>query len=114
MLHGETRLVDLDPARGSEPRKRRPAVIVSNDAANAGAAALDRLSGPLGAALDDALRLHLAPSERSYGEGVRTAGGGGPGATAARPRRRAAHIEASTAAPRITTTAPSVIHTGGS
>jgi mRNA-degrading endonuclease toxin of MazEF toxin-antitoxin module len=52
--------VDLDPARGSEARKRRPAVIVSNDAANASAAALDRLSGPLGAALDDALRLHLA------------------------------------------------------
>jgi mRNA interferase MazF len=27
--------VDLDPARGSEANKRRPAVVVSNDAANA-------------------------------------------------------------------------------
>jgi mRNA interferase MazF len=31
---GEVRLVDLDPARGAEASKRRPAVIVSNDAAN--------------------------------------------------------------------------------
>lgn len=28
-------MVDLDPARGSEANKRRPAVIVSNDGANA-------------------------------------------------------------------------------
>ena len=34
MRRGEIRLVDLDPARGSEARKRRPAVIVSNDTAN--------------------------------------------------------------------------------
>jgi len=34
--------VDLDPARGSESNKRRPAVIVSNDAANATAARLGR------------------------------------------------------------------------
>lgn len=38
MLRGEIRLVDLDPARGSEANKRRPAVIVSNDRANAVAA----------------------------------------------------------------------------
>ena len=31
MRRGEIRLVDLDPARGSEANKRRPAVIVSND-----------------------------------------------------------------------------------
>lgn len=34
MLRGEIRLVDLDPIRGAEANKRRPAVIVSNDGAN--------------------------------------------------------------------------------
>ncbi len=34
MRRGEIRLVDLDPVRGSEAAKRRPAVIVSNDGAN--------------------------------------------------------------------------------
>jgi mRNA interferase MazF len=42
MLRGEIRLVDLDPARGSEANKRRPAVIVSNDRANAVAEKLGR------------------------------------------------------------------------
>lgn len=42
MRRGEIRLVDLDPARGSEARKRRPAVIVSNDGANRTAARLGR------------------------------------------------------------------------
>ena len=42
MLRGEVRLVDLDPTRGSEASRRRPAVIVSNDRANAAAARLDR------------------------------------------------------------------------
>lgn len=42
MLRGEIRLVDLEPVRGSEADKRRPAVIVSNDAANATAARLGR------------------------------------------------------------------------
>jgi mRNA interferase MazF len=37
MLRGEIRLTDLEPARGSEANKRRPAVIVSNDRANAAA-----------------------------------------------------------------------------
>lgn len=40
MLRGEIRLVDLDPARSGEADKRRPAVIVSNDGANAMAARL--------------------------------------------------------------------------
>lgn len=35
-------MVDLDPVRGSEADKRRPAVIVSNDAANGAAARLGR------------------------------------------------------------------------
>jgi mRNA interferase MazF len=35
MLRGEVRLVDLDPAIGSEAKKRRPCVVVSNDGANA-------------------------------------------------------------------------------
>ena len=39
---GDILSVDLDPARGSEANKRRPAVIVSNDAANATAGRLGR------------------------------------------------------------------------
>jgi mRNA interferase MazF len=35
MRRGEIRLTDLEPARASEANKRRPAVIVSNDRANA-------------------------------------------------------------------------------
>lgn len=35
MRRGEVRLVDLDPVQGSEANKRRPAVVVSNDQANA-------------------------------------------------------------------------------
>lgn len=42
MLRGEVRIVDLDPAHGAEANKRRPAVIVSNDAANSAAARLGR------------------------------------------------------------------------
>lgn len=42
MLRGEIWQVDLDPARGSEANKRRPAVIVSNDRANAAATRLGR------------------------------------------------------------------------
>lgn len=37
MRRGEIRLVDLEPVRGSEADKTRPAVIVSNDGANAAA-----------------------------------------------------------------------------
>lgn len=40
MLRGEIRIVDLDSARPGEAGKRRPAVIVSNDAANTTAARL--------------------------------------------------------------------------
>jgi mRNA interferase MazF len=39
---GEIHIVDLDPPRGSEASKRRPAVIVSNDGANATATRLGR------------------------------------------------------------------------
>jgi mRNA interferase MazF len=42
MRRGEIRWVDLDPASGSEADKRRPAVIVSNDAANMTATRLGR------------------------------------------------------------------------
>lgn len=42
MRRGEVRLADLDPARGSEANKRRPAIIVSNDQANAAAVRLRR------------------------------------------------------------------------
>jgi mRNA interferase MazF len=42
MLRGEVRVADLDPARASEADKRRPAILVSNDHANATAARLGR------------------------------------------------------------------------
>ena len=42
MRRGEIRMVDLEPVRGSEANKVRPAVIVSNDAANATATRLGR------------------------------------------------------------------------
>ncbi len=42
MRRGEIRLVDLEPVRGAEADKRRPAVIVSNDGANTTAERLGR------------------------------------------------------------------------
>ena len=42
MRRGDVVLVDLDPVRGSEAAKRRPAVDVSNDGANAAAERLGR------------------------------------------------------------------------
>jgi mRNA interferase MazF len=39
---GEIRMIDLDPTRGAEASKTRPAVIVSNDTANATATRLGR------------------------------------------------------------------------
>jgi mRNA interferase MazF len=42
MRRGEVRWVDLDPVRGAKSNKRRPAVIVSNDGANATATRLGR------------------------------------------------------------------------
>jgi mRNA interferase MazF len=42
MHRGEIRLVNLDPVRGAEADKRRPAVVVSNDGANLAAARLGR------------------------------------------------------------------------
>ena len=42
MRRGEIRLVDLEPVRGAEADKQRPAIIVSNDRANATAARLGR------------------------------------------------------------------------
>ncbi|HEY8237868.1 MAG TPA: type II toxin-antitoxin system PemK/MazF family toxin [Candidatus Limnocylindrales bacterium] len=35
MRRGDIHIVDFEPARGSEVDKRRPAIIVSNDASNA-------------------------------------------------------------------------------
>jgi mRNA interferase MazF len=42
MLRGDIWQVDLDPAQGSEANKQRPAVVVSNDRANAAATRLRR------------------------------------------------------------------------
>ena len=45
MLRGEIRLVDFEPSVGSEENKPGPALIVSNDHANAAAARLWRGAG---------------------------------------------------------------------
>jgi mRNA interferase MazF len=42
MRRGEVRWVDLEPTRGAEANKRRPAVVVSNDGANLTARQLGR------------------------------------------------------------------------
>ena len=42
MRRGDIVAVDLEPVRGSEADKRRPAVVVSNDTANATATRLGR------------------------------------------------------------------------
>lgn len=42
MRRGDIHYVDFEPSRGSEADKRRPAVIVSNDASNAIVARLGR------------------------------------------------------------------------
>jgi mRNA interferase MazF len=42
MQRGEVRMVDFEPARGTEANKCRPAIIVSNDAANSTAARIGR------------------------------------------------------------------------
>lgn len=42
MRRGEICLVDLEPVRGSEADKRRPAIVVSNDGANSTASRLGR------------------------------------------------------------------------
>lgn len=42
MRRGDIYLVDLEPVRGAESYNRRPAVIISNDAANQTAARLGR------------------------------------------------------------------------
>ena len=42
MRRGQIRLVDLEPARGSEASRKRPCVIVSNDHANRTATRLGR------------------------------------------------------------------------
>lgn len=42
MRRGEICLVDLEPVRGAEANKRRPAVIVSNDGANSSAQRVER------------------------------------------------------------------------
>jgi mRNA interferase MazF len=42
MLRGDVYLVDFEPAVGNEANKRRPAVLISNDRANATATRLGR------------------------------------------------------------------------
>jgi mRNA-degrading endonuclease toxin of MazEF toxin-antitoxin module len=54
MQRGEVYLVDLEPARGSAANKTRPAVLVSNNAADSKALAEQVRS------VDYARRVHLA------------------------------------------------------
>jgi len=73
MRRGEIRLVDLEPARGSEADKRRPAVIVSNDGANAAAARLGR--GVVTVVPVTSATRHVYPFQvllRSYDTGLRS------------------------------------------
>ncbi|MGQ0624517.1 MAG: type II toxin-antitoxin system PemK/MazF family toxin [Sporichthyaceae bacterium] len=69
MRRGEIRLVDLEPVRGSEANKQRPAVIVSNDRANASVQRHDRgviTVVPLTSNLDRILSFQVAvPADRS-------------------------------------------------
>ena len=42
MRRGDVRLIDLEPTQGSEANKRRPAIIVTHDRANAAADRIGR------------------------------------------------------------------------
>ena len=72
MLRGEIRIVDLDPARGSEANKRRPAVIVSNDGANTTAVQLNRGVITVVPVTSNLSRVYSV-SGASPGDGVRAA-----------------------------------------
>ena len=70
MRRGEVRWVDLDPARGSEASKRRPAVVVSNDAANAAALAHGRgvvTVGPVTSSTSSVLPFQVLLPRRASG-----------------------------------------------
>ncbi|MBK8448020.1 MAG: type II toxin-antitoxin system PemK/MazF family toxin [Micropruina sp.] len=73
MLRGEIRLTDLEPARAGEADKRRPAIIVSNDRANATAARLGRGVVTVVPITSNTTRVHpfqvLLPAEET---GIRT------------------------------------------
>ena len=88
---GEIRWVDLDPVRGAEADKRRPAVIVSNDGANTTANRLGRASSP--SFRSRPTSTHVYPFQRSSGgvhrPAARLEGPGGAGALGRRrPNRR--------------------------
>ena len=73
MRRGEIRLVDLEPVKGAEANKRRPAVIVSNDGANTTAARLNRgvitYSGPAdGLSADELALRYLGADHEVPGE----------------------------------------------
>ncbi|MGH9089736.1 MAG: type II toxin-antitoxin system PemK/MazF family toxin [Acidimicrobiales bacterium] len=69
MRRGEIRLVDLDPVRGAEADKRRPAVIVSNDGANDTAERMGRGVVTVVPLTSNTVRIHpfqvLLPAERT-------------------------------------------------
>ena len=65
MLRGEIRLVNLDPVVGAEASKRRPAVIVSNDSANAIAARVVRGVVTVVPVTSDVERVHPCPGRPS-------------------------------------------------
>ena len=69
MRRGDIHLVDLEPAIGAESNKRRPAVIVSNDAANATAIRVGRGVVTIVPLTSNVARLYpfqvLLPAERT-------------------------------------------------
>lgn len=69
MRRGDICLVDLEPVRGAEASKRRPAVVVSNDDANRAATRLGRGVVTVVPVTSNVQRLHpfqvLLPAERT-------------------------------------------------
>ena len=69
MLRGDIHLINLDPVLGNEANKQRPAVIVSNDRANAAAQRLHRGIVTVVPVTSNVSRLHpfqtLLPADRT-------------------------------------------------
>mgnify|MGYP003462139811 FL=1 len=59
MKRGEIWWVGFDTALGTEVRKTRPAVIVSNDASNAAMRRIGKISAPEMLGIERALRIQL-------------------------------------------------------
>ena len=70
VARGEIRLIDYEPARGSEANKRRPAIIVTNDATNDATSVLGRgvvTAIPLTTNLRKVLAFHVIITAKASG-----------------------------------------------